>query len=323
MLLFAVEIGWFILFPIGRELKAWWALRSTIRERGHVWIAGAVLAGVMGGLFIPWSDRIRVPAVLEATPHATIYTPAAGKIVELAVEQGQQVQAGELLVKVEAPALENEIAVARKRIEVEQLRAQRQSVDQEELNQTRVTLETLRTHISELEGLLEKQRTLHLTAPMTGIVTDREEAIHVGQWINKELPLAYIVDPQGEEVHALVEETEVKYLEVGQSARFIPDDAERPSLPVRVAEIRDTDESSFTVPYLASLYGGEVPVREDAEHKLQPESSVYRVTLRFIEPPPGWNRAVRGTVLVQSRRVSVAQRAWEQGVRIFLRESGA
>jgi putative peptide zinc metalloprotease protein len=323
LILFAIEIGWFIVLPIVRELKAWWALRGAIREQGRVWVSVGILASLAAGLLIPWSDRIYLPAVLEASPHATIYAPAAGKIVELAVKQGQLVQAGDPLVTVEAPMLEKDIALTQKRIEVERLRAQRQSVDREKLAKTQETLETLRTHLSELDGLMDKQQTLHLTAPIVGLVTDRAEALHVGQWINKELPLAYVVDPQGEELHALVEETKVKYLQVGQSARFIPDDAERPSLAARVEEIRDSDESSFTVPYLASLYGGDVPVREDANRRLKPETSVYRVTLHLVEPPPRWNQAVRGTVLVKGPRISLAQRAWEQTARIFIRESGA
>ena len=322
LILFAVEIVWFILLPIARELKVWWDLRGTIREQGRPWISACILASLIAILFIPWSDRIRLPAVLEATPHATIYAPASGKIVELKVKQGRQVRAGDVLVMVEAPTLEKDIALTHKRIEVERLRAQRQSVDQEKLAKTQVTLESLRTHLSNLEGLMRKQQTLHLTAPMAGLVTDQADALHVGQWINKELPLAYVVDPQGEELHALVEETMVKYLQVGQAARFIPEDAERPSLAARVEEIRDIDEHSFTVPYLASLYGGAVPVREDATRRLKPEISVYRVTLHLVDSPPRWSQAVRGTVLVQGPRISFAQRAWEQSARILIRESG-
>ena len=323
LILFAVEIGWFILLPIMHELKAWWTLRRVIIERRRGWLSAGVLVCIIAVLFVPWSDRILVPAVLEAIPHATIYAPAAGKIVELAVKEGQRVQAGDLLVMVEAPTLEKDIALTHKRIEVERLRAQRQSVDREELAKAQVTLETLRTRLSELEGLMKKQQTLQLTAPIAGLVTDRADALHVGQWINKELPLAYVVDPQGEELHALVEETKVRYLRVGQSARFVPDDAERPSLAARIEEIRDIDESSFTVPYLFSVYGGDVPVREGANRRLKPEISVYRVTLHLVESPPRWNQAVRGTVLVKGPRISFAQRAWEQSARIFIRESGA
>ena len=322
IVLFAIEIWWFILLPIAREVKAWWTLRGIIREQGRVWVLAGMVASLTAVLFVPWSNRIHLPAVLEAIPHATLYTPAAGKIAELSVKQGQWVQAGDPLIVVEAPTIEKDIAMTRKRIEVERLRVQRQSVDSEKLAHAQVTMEMLRAHLFELEGFRKKQQTLHLTAPIAGLVTDRAEGLHVGRWINRELALAYIVDPQGEELHALVEESMVKYLEVGQSARFIPDGTERPSLAARVHEIHDIDETSFTVPYLASLYGGAVPVQEDADHRLKPETSVYRVTLQLIDPPPQWAQAVRGTVLVEGPRISLAQRVWEQSARVLIRESG-
>jgi putative peptide zinc metalloprotease protein len=322
LILFALEIGWFILLPIMREVKAWWMLRAAIRERRRVWLTVGVTAFVAAVLFVPWSNRIHLPAVLEAIPHATIYTPTAGKIVELTMEEGRWVQSGDPLLLVEAPTLEKDIALTYKRIEVERLRAQRQSVDREELANAQVTLETLRARLFELEGFRKKKQTLYLTSPIAGQVTDRAEGLHIGRWVNKELALAYVVDPQGEELHALVEESMVKYLQVGQAARFIPDSPERPSLPARIQEIRDVDESSFTVPYLASSYGGAVPVHADTTGRLKPEISVYRVTLRLTGPSPQWSQAVRGTVLVEGPRISFARRAWEQSARVLIRESG-
>ena len=323
LILFAVEIGWFILLPIVSELKAWWTLRGAMRERSRAWVSVGILAFLLAMLFIPWSDRISLPAVLESTPHATIYAPASGRIVELAVKEGRRVGVGDRLVALESPVLEKDMALTRKRVEVEQLRGKRQFVDRQELTKHQVTLETLKTHLSQLEGLLQQQQNLSLTAPIAGVVTDRAEALHVGQWINKELPLAYVVDPAGEELHALAPETETGYLHTGQSARFIPQGADRPSLEAHVVEIRDADESSFTVPYLASLYGGDVPVREDANRRLKPETSVYRVTLHLVRPPPRWNQAVRGIVLIKGPRISFAQRVWQRSARILIRESGA
>ena len=323
LILFAIEIGWFIVLPIVRELKAWWTLRGAIPKQGRAWASVGFLAFLMAVLFIPWSDRISLPAVLESTPHATIYAPVPGRIVELAAKEGRRVEVGDRLVVLESPVLEKDMALTRKRIEVEQLRGQRQFVDRQELAKHQVTLETLKARLSQFEDLLQQQRNLALTTPIAGVVTDRAEALHVGQWINKELPLAYVIDPAGEELHALAPETDVGYLHAGQSARFIPQGPDRPSLEALVVEIRDIDESSFTVPYLASLYGGDVPVREDANRRLKPETSVYRVTLHLVGSSPRWNQAVRGTVLVKGPRISFAQRAWEQGARIFIRESGA
>ena len=322
LILFAVEIGWFILLPITRELKAWWLLRGAIQEERRVWMSAGALVALASVLFVPWSDRISLPAVLESTPHATIYAPAPGRIVELEVNEGRPVEKGERLVMLESPVLEKDVALTRKRIEVEQLKSRRQFVDQDELAKHQVTIEALKARLSQLEGLIHQQENLSLAAPIAGVVTDRAEALHVGRWINKELPLAYVIDPAGEELHALAPETDVGYLRSGQSARFIPEGAERPSVKAQIVEIRDIDESSFTVPYLASLYGGEVSVREDATRKLRPETSVYRITLHLTESPPRWNQAVRGTVLVEGPRISLAQRAWEKGVRILIRESG-
>jgi putative peptide zinc metalloprotease protein len=256
-------------------------------------------------------------------PHATIYAPAPGRIIELAVKEGRRVEAGDKLVVLESPVLERDMALTHKRIEVEQLRGRRQFIDQQELAKHQVTLETLKSRLTQLEGLQQQQQNLSLMSPIAGTVTDRAEALHVGRWINKELPLAYVINPAGEELHALAPETDVGYLQPGQSARFIPEMPERPSIKARVVEIRDIDESSFTVPYLASLYGGDVAVREDAARKLRPDASVYRVTLHLVDTPPQWNQAVRGTVLVEGPRISFVQRLWEQSARIFIRESGA
>jgi putative peptide zinc metalloprotease protein len=323
IILFVVEIGWFILLPVAREFKVWWGLRGMIGERGRAWASAGALVCLTAVLFIPWSDRISLPAVLESMPHATIYAPAPGRIIELAVKEGRRVEAGDKLVVLESPVLERDMALTHKRIEVEQLRGRRQFIDQQELAKHQVTLETLKSRLTQLEGLQQQQQNLSLTAPIAGTLTDRAEALHVGRWINKELPLAYVIDLAGEELHALAPETDVGYLRAGQPARFIPEGPDRPSLKAKVVEIRDIDETSFTVPYLASLYGGAVPVREDAARKLRPEISVYRVTLHLVETPPQWNQAVRGTVLVEGPRVSLAQRVWEQGARVFIRESGA
>ena len=160
LILFAVEIGWFIVLPVVGELKIWWSLRGAMRERRRGWLSVGGLACVMAALFVPWSDRISLPAVLESTPHATIYAPAPGRIVELAVKEGRRVGVGDRLVTLESPVLERDMALTRKRIEVERLRGRRQFIDRQELAKHQVTLETLKARLSQLEGLLEQQQNL-------------------------------------------------------------------------------------------------------------------------------------------------------------------
>ena len=109
---------------------------------------------------------------------------------------------GDDLVVLESPALEKDIALTRKRIEVERLKSLRLFASQQELAKHQVRQETLKAHLTQLEGLLQQQQNLSLTAPIAGIVTDQAEALHTGRWINKELPLAYVIAPAAEELHA-------------------------------------------------------------------------------------------------------------------------
>jgi putative peptide zinc metalloprotease protein len=273
-------------------------------------------------LFVPWSIRLHLPAVLEAASHAELYAPVPAQVSSITVHEGQAVRAGTVLMQIEAPELEKNIQLTRKRIVVEELKARREIATAEERAKSHVTTEALRTRLSQLEGYQEQARRLMLTAPFDGIVTDRAEGLSPGQWVKRDLPLAYVIDPAAEEIHALVPEVDVQRLAPGQSARFVPESVDRVSLRAVVQEVRALDETTFTVPYLASVYGGAVPVREDTAHTLKPESSIYRVTLRLEQPAPQWGQAVRGTVVVQGAQRSVAQQMWEQIVRVVIRESG-
>src|SRR6202012_3942961 len=57
LLLFAVEIGWFVLLPFWRELRAWAAMWPQIRRsRRSRWSAGLLLALLLLVL-LPWPSR--------------------------------------------------------------------------------------------------------------------------------------------------------------------------------------------------------------------------------------------------------------------------
>ncbi len=322
VLLFVVEILWFIVFPVAREFKEWWKIKGTIAGAHRVWVSGGIFIVLVALLVIPLPTRVAVPAVLEATPHATLFAPAPGRIVTVGVKEGQRVTQGDVLLTLEAPSIEKDIALITKRIEVLRLRARRQAASPEELAANQVTIRALHSRLSQLQGLLDKRDNLSLRAPISGVVTDLADSLHVGRWVNKELSIAFVVDTEGKALHALAPEIEVARLEVGQAAWFIPDDAARRTVQARVQEIREIDEGAFDVPYLASIFGGEIPVRTDASGKLRPQASVYRVQLVIVGPAPSWNQAVKGELHVDGRRWSLAGRLWDRVAMVLIRESG-
>lgn len=157
---------------------------------------------------------------------------------------------------------------------------------------------------------------------MSGIVRDRADSMTAGRWIDRKLPLAYLIDTTDAEIEGLVPVDELAYVAVGQPARFIPLDLTRPALDARVMEIAEVDEREFTVPYLASVYGGDVPVRKDDKGRLRPDVSVYRVRLQVKQTDSPVEQAVAGHVQIQGQSSSLVRRVWDRTIAVLIRESG-
>lgn len=93
LFLFAIEIWWFILRPVVTELKSWAGRRGDLRlnRRTAVTFAAGVLA--LAGLFVPWRTQVAAPALVQPATQATLYAPAPARVTELAVREGDRVDA--------------------------------------------------------------------------------------------------------------------------------------------------------------------------------------------------------------------------------------
>jgi putative peptide zinc metalloprotease protein len=322
ILLFLVEILFFICLPIGREFKAWWSRRAAYAGTGRFAVTMTVLAAMLLLACVPWSSRVAIPGVLQAGSYATVYPPAAGRIVSVSVHAGQPVRAGDTLLVLENPKLAKEARLARTQVELLDFRLQRQAGYAEDRNQAQVLAESLRSKLVELDGVAEKQQRLVLRAPIDGVVVDPAESLYPGRWINEKLAVAYVVNARTALVEALAPVEHLGVLAVGQEARFIPNDVTRPTTRARVTEIRDVDEQDMSVPYLASIYGGAVPVRKDSHGRLQAEQSVYRVELEVLDEVMRADQTVTGLIHVAGKPQSLAARVWDRVVAVMIRESG-
>jgi putative peptide zinc metalloprotease protein len=225
-------------------------------------------------------------------------------------------------VILENPLLEKEVGLAERKVEMWEYRLGRLAGYGRDRDQRQVIAESLRAELTELAGLEAKRGNLVLKAPITGIVRDQAASLAVGRWIDQKVPIAYLVDDRDMEIESFVPVDELAYVHVGQPARFVPVDLTRPSIPASVKEIAEVDEREFPVPYLASVYGGDVPVRKDNKGRLKPEVSVYRVRLSLEDVSMHPDQVVAGHVRIEGDSSSVAQRAWTQLVSIIVRESG-
>lgn len=153
VVLFAVEIVWFIALSVARELKVWWGLRRAAIRTHRTLVLGTVVAALLTLLCVPWSGHVRFPAVLGPTQHSTLYAPSAARIARSSLLPGKVVRAGEVLVQLESPALIEEIELSAKRVEFYRLQSLRAATTEEKLSDLRVVMPQLAAERSRLDGL--------------------------------------------------------------------------------------------------------------------------------------------------------------------------
>ncbi|OAN48708.1 hypothetical protein A6A04_19970 [Paramagnetospirillum marisnigri] len=315
ILLFAVEMGWFVARPFLQEFAQWKkraaAIRASRRSRLSLGLAlGFVLLAV-----VPWSGRVSAPALLKAAEHVSLYAPAAAVLGTVEVAAGAQVAAGAVLARLDNPDLLHRLDQVERRIAV--LRYELASVAFEESfrGRSRAIASEMEATLAERAALLRDQERLVLAAPIAGTVTDLSPLVQPGQWISPREPILAL--RAGAVIEAYVAEDDLSRIQVGGRGRFIPEG----SGEARAATIAAIDHSAVKAlsdPELAVPFGGAIPARFDAK-SLVPDTAVYRVRLDLdgtIAQP------IRGTVHLEGERQSWLGRVFKAAAAVVVREWG-
>ena len=323
IILFLIEILWFIVLPVFKLIQGWWELRDKIIRRRRFYIT-AILFFMLVIVFIyPWNTSIIIPAVYESQKKSTLYSTAPGYIENNQMEKGKTVKKNDVLMYLKSPKLEFEIDAALKEIDILRFHAKRIAASSDELSNIQVLVQQLQESRSKLDGLYEKQNQFILRAPIDGVIFDMEESLHKGRWINPRLALATIVQPEKPAIEGVVSEADLSRIKLQVSAKFIPDNPELDSIWAYVQDIELANLKTLNMPALASVYGGKVPVQFDDTQQLVPDKSIYRV--RFTISPVENVRVekiIRGVVHVEGEAESLIERMYKVVASVFIRESG-
>lgn len=322
IILFAVEIIWFILLPVTREIRVWWEMREKIRRSDRLPFIIAILVIALFLFLVPMRTRIDIPAILQASNRAAIHALAPGKVVSLEMKEKQHVEQGDVLLTLESPQLDKEINKTLKEIGLVELKTKRRIASPEDLANTQVLFQQLQELKSKLSGLYSLRDKQTIRAPFSGIVVDMAKNLHEGRWVNEAFTLATVIQPEKSEIIGIVDGNYLDRIAINQTAIFYPDEAELDEVEAGVVEIVETNVSNLESPYFASIYGGEVAVREDQKQKLVPEESSYRVRLLPLEFVPIKDKVVRGEVYIYGKPSSFAGRVYNLIASVLIRESG-
>ena len=101
--LFAVEIGWFIVLPIYKELKVWWKERNRIQTKPAQRALWA-LAAVLVALVLPWQGQVQAEGWVRAAQEFAVYPPRPARVLDL--PQAGETDAQHFLATLESPDLQ-------------------------------------------------------------------------------------------------------------------------------------------------------------------------------------------------------------------------
>lgn len=321
LFLMMVEIGWFIMLPIVKEIKYWIEHRQHMEwNRNTLATLSAVLVAI-GILFIPWKSRIEAPGLLRVAVHTELFMPFPGKLDRILVGKGENVKAGQALVQFNSSDLDSRIEQSK--IKIESLKWEVSFHGQEKnLNDRHlVALTELESAVSEYDGLMDEHKRLTVQAPFDGEIIEVNDLLNAGEWIAKDEPLLTVGQFGAYQIEAFLAEDHLRQIQPGARAKFYPEQLDWPVIPCRIMRI-DNASALQLPPVFTSRYSGSIAIRGNNKDSLVPETSVYRVWLQPMDTGESINRAIKGNVLIDGKPESIASSLWRQIAAVLIRESG-
>lgn len=319
--LFAVEIIWFILRPMIKEIIAWRKIFTTYQVALRPCPAWLLPIIVLAVLVIPWQAHLLVPGLLRTEAEFTLYSTQPAQVKRVLIHEGETVEAGQVLVELTSPDLDFRIASAERHWAELTQQLESQSLELALARHNPMDMEALQSTLAELEGLRAAHEQLTLRATFKGRVRDLADTLRPGEWLAKDEALGAIVSTHLV-VAAYAEEADLERLQLGAKGRFYPDGGDFPVFPVQVLSIDRTGSRQLTLAELASRYGGAIAVREDEQHRLVPEQGVYRLLLQTENNSSATPMTMRGRLALSTPPESLAGRVMRSTVAILIRESG-
>lgn len=319
--LFLVEIGWFILLPVAREIGLWWRRRRemTLTRGGVAVLILSVLA--IGLLAVPWRMTVEAPAVARAASYARLYPPADGRIEHIHVKPGVEVKAGDRLFSIRSPDADEKIAIVNAKIAESKRELALISTERETADRLGVLLGEISALERELLAETELRDRLNIRAPIAGEFLDTSGDIHAGRWVGPETALGIVADRRQWTVTAYVDERDIARLSVGASVQFYATSTEVPRLNGEVIGIESANIRVLNDMELAVSHGGPIETVQNSSEKLQPRAALYRVHIELVDESAPLLLTLRGTAYIAAEPHSLLVDFWNTAVAVLLRET--
>jgi putative peptide zinc metalloprotease protein len=279
LLLFGIEIWFFVLRPVWHELFFW---KKHLKENFKTEESPPIYTWffwIMVILFIPFDVTVNSQGILKAEKSFSVITFQSSQVVKLPPPLGTKVQEGEPLMELSSLELEQKINLSKNKLATLNKVFNNSGFDRETLSQRSVLKEQFKSAQQELNALDKEKERLKPIAPFTGEIVDVDPDLFLNEWLSKNTPVVSMIDPRRWVVDCYITEADLKRIDLKNIGWFEPDALGVPHYKLTVISIDRDASKALSDGALASSNGGEVVVRMQ-NNKPIPENAIYHVRLR-------------------------------------------
>ncbi|MBS0455058.1 MAG: HlyD family efflux transporter periplasmic adaptor subunit [Proteobacteria bacterium] len=314
--LFLVEITWFIMLPVWRELRQWWARRTAVPMSRRFLLAGLVFLFVLL-LALPWQTQIHAWGMARAERQLRVYAPYPALIRE--IRPVGTVHKGDLLVSLGQPDIVERLQRSDAGARSYDARLLGLLADPAGLDEEAATRQRLDVQLQEVRAARSEIERLSLQAPFDGLWRDVDPNWQAGQWTGVRSALGVLYDPSSWQVDGYVKPDEVHRIQVGAEVRFYPEGQVTP-IEGKVLAIGSTRVAQLEHAMLSSRHGGPLATTKQ-EEALVPTPSLFHVLVQLDGPPPA-RQETRGQLQIDGARSSLLVKGVTNALAVLRRESG-
>jgi len=307
LLLTAFVIFRFLIFPAAEMLMPLMKNPGRLRLTPvNVCVVGAVVAGWLA-LTMPLKTTVTSTALIQPSEIPAVFAKDAGRVVENNLSEGKWFNNGDLLVKMDSTAVEQQLELAL--IELDAINLRLKSDQGSSASSERTILVEQRNRQNVLvNALRERIANQNILAPVSGHATNVAAGYKPGSWINNSSVIASFINFNQVEVVTYVDHADQLRLSSGATATLIPDDPSLEPVDLLVKTIQPAAAARIAAPDLLDYHGGHVQTRVGADGDRSLKGAWYEVVLEKdgnTGNEPVLGRTVRGTLFVDAEPVSV------------------
>lgn len=324
IVLFGIEIWFFLVGPILREIRQWGRLMQAASRWRRGVVLGVMVVGVLVAV-VPWNRTVRVDGLWRPAMQARLRTAEAGALVWL-LAPGTEVTRGQVVAHLVSEDLQagRDVAQARLQTSLAELRRAGfagESGDRAMLSTMADTQEEVsrgRHDVAAAEGRIDA---LDIRAPFDGVVVDVDPQAYQGEVFPKHTPLFSLLSQGPGVVVGYVGETDIRGIHAGTRGRFWSKTG-GPPLCLTVERVSDANAEAIEELELAQPSGGHVAVHRDRHDTWQADLPLYRVVARVDAPAPAPAARIFGLMVLDAPSSSFALQVYRRAASLLVRESG-